>query len=188
MFLPWDRASAQVTIAHLTRARCHPEDTYIMPWHPLTPALGLPFVSSSGSSPQEGLCDPAPPVCLGACLGVPSAGAELFAGAISSEQLILQGPFHSAVCCLVVCLPHAAPALSHCVLHRAHQCPRSHIAWQPCVPHSFPVKAAQAGWHQPLLWVFFPPFLHLQSCQKAECWLKRSQIHVPSTRNMSSFI
>lgn len=35
---------------------------------------------------------------------------------------------------------------------------------------------------------FFSPFLHLQSCQKAECWLKRSQIHVPSTRNMSSFI
>lgn len=39
-----------------------------MPWHPLTPALGLPFVSSSGSSPQEGLCDPAPPFVSGPAL------------------------------------------------------------------------------------------------------------------------
>lgn len=122
-----------------------------------SPALGLPFVPPSGSSPQEGQCDPAPPSCLGACLGVPSARAELFAGSISSKQLILQRPFHSAVCCLVVSSPtHSSSTQPLCaapnpsvpqVLHRLAT-PRS----PPLPCWSSPSRLAPTA----ALWLFLP--------------------------------
>lgn len=156
-----------------------PTDRSPGPFPPLDFAISrLPL----GVVPQRGLGNPllisARLLAIsGPALTWLSAGGELFARAVSLEQLISWEPFHSAVDCLVVLAPTRGSST-----HPLRAAPRPSLLQSPhflAIPHSRSLHGQRspnvlAGISGRRL---FSPFLHLRSCQKAGWCLKEFQTH-----------